>query len=75
MWLLVVASCIAGDPGPECGSGISLTYYTAQEDCSDAAVVYHDRLRFIAEVEGHEVLVLDSRCVRIVVEAGTRPRF
>lgn len=71
MWLLVVASCIAGSTGPECGSGISPTYYTAQEDCAHAAVAYHDRLRLIAEAEGQEVLLLDSRCVRLVVEAGT----
>ena len=65
MWLLVIASCIAGDPGPQCGSGISPTYYTAQEDCADAAVVYHDMLRMIARANGDDVLVLDTRCVRI----------
>lgn len=70
MWLLVVASCIAGDPAPQCGSGIARTYYAVQADCTDAAVVYHDRLRLIAEAEGHEVILLDSRCVRIAVEAG-----
>ena len=70
MWLLVVASCIAGNLGPECGSGISPTYYTAQEDCADAAIVYHDRLRLIAEAEGHEVLLLDTRCVRMDQETG-----
>jgi hypothetical protein len=70
MWLLVVASCIAGDPGPQCGSGISPTYYTAQEDCADAAVVYHDTLRMIAQANGDEVLVLDTRCVRIDLGGG-----
>jgi len=70
MWLLVVASCIAGDPGPQCGSAISPAYYTAQEDCADAAVNYHDLLRRIAAANGQVVLVLDTRCLRIDRGAG-----
>ena len=70
MWLLVVASCIVGDLGPECGSGISPTYYTAPEDCADAAIVYHDRVRLIAEANGEDILLVDTRCVRMDQRAG-----
>ena len=70
MWLLVIASCIAGDLSPECGSGISPTYYIAQKDCADAAVVYHDWLRLIAEADGEDILIIDTRCVRMDEEAG-----
>lgn len=71
MWLLVVMSCIAGDPVPQCGSGVSSTYYTLREDCTDAAVVYHDRLRLIAEADGEDILFVDTRCVSMDLWAGT----
>lgn len=65
MWLLVVASCIAGDPGPYCGSGISPVHYPDFGACEDAAVRYHDHLRATAEEAGLTVLLLDTRCLRI----------
>ena len=63
MWLLVVASCVAGDPAPECGGGTSPVFYPAFEACEDAAVHYHDQMRSIAEEAGITVLLLDTRCL------------
>ena len=63
MWLLVVVSCIAGEAGPQCGSGISSVYYPGFEACEDAAVRSHDRMRAHAEAEGLTVLLLDTRCI------------
>jgi hypothetical protein len=66
MWLLVVASCIASDPGPACSSGISPVNYPAFEACEDAAVRYHDHMRGIAGDAGLTVLLIHTRCMRIV---------
>lgn len=63
MWLLVVASCIASDAGPQCGSGISPVYYPGFDACEDAAVRYHDHMRAHADAEGLTVLLLETRCI------------
>lgn len=65
MWLLVV-SCIAGPAAPDCSSGIIPIHYCSVQACADAAVVYHDQIRVIAEEAGLSVLLLDTRCLRLV---------
>lgn len=70
MWLLVIATCIAGRAAPECGSGLSPVHDPAFEACEDAAVRSHDQIRTIAEEAGMTVLFLDTRCLRL---AGGSP--
>ncbi len=67
MWLLVVASCLAGPDGPLCGSGISGTVYPEFTACEDAAVQADDRMRTRAAQNGDIVLVIDTRCLLISV--------
>ncbi len=63
MWLLVVASCLAGPDGPLCGSDISGVVYPQFTACEDAAVQADDRLRALATERGDTVLVIDTRCL------------
>jgi hypothetical protein len=65
MWLLVVATCIAGDPAPSCASLIVGAYFPLFGDCEDAAVIVHDRLRAAADADGATILLLDTRCLPI----------
>lgn len=65
MWLLIVASCLAADPGPDCGAGVSPIHYTSFGDCEAAAVRYHDHMRAFAEEDGQTVLLLETRCLPI----------
>ena len=68
MWLLVVASCLAGPDGPLCGSGISGVVYPEFPACEDAAVRADDRMRTQAAQNGDIVLVIDTRC--LLISAG-----
>ena len=70
MWLLVIATCIAGQAAFECGSGLSPVHHPAFEACEDAAIRSHDQIRAIAQEAGLTVLLLDTRCLHL---AGGSP--
>ena len=65
MWLLIVASCIAGDPGPGCGSRVHPVGHQTLEACADAAVRYHDGIRSIAAQTGTRLLLVDTHCFSV----------
>jgi len=65
MWLLVVASCLAGPDGPLCGSDISGVVYPEFTACEDAAVRADDRMRTQAAEIGDIVLVIDTHCLLV----------
>lgn len=67
MWVLVIASCMAGEIAPECGSAIDPIAHPSQLSCADAAVAYHDHLRRLTDDRDHMVLLLDTTCLRIPV--------
>lgn len=70
MWLLIIATCIAGQAAPACGSGLSPIHDPAFAACEDAAVRSHDQMRAIAQEAGLTVLLLDTRCLHL---AGGSP--
>ena len=71
MWLLIVASCIAGETAPECGGGISPVRYVTFSACKDAAVRYHAHIQSAAEASRQTVLLLETRCLSIASGAPT----
>lgn len=71
MWLLIVASCIAGEMTPECGGGISPVRYATFSACEDAAVRYDDHMLAAAEASQQTVLLLETQCLSIASGAPT----
>jgi hypothetical protein len=71
MWLLIAASCIAGEITPECGGGISPVRYATFSACEDAAVRYYDQMLAAAEASRQTVLLLETRCLSTASGAPT----
>jgi hypothetical protein len=71
MWLLIVASCIAGETAPECGGGISPVRYATFSACEDAAVRYDDHMLAAAEASRQTALLLETQCLSIASGAPT----
>ena len=71
MWLLIAASCIAGETAPECGGGISPVRYATFSACEDAAVRYDDHMLAAAEASRQTVLLLETQCLSIALGAPT----
>lgn len=71
MWLLIVASCIAGETAPECAGGTSPVRYATLSACEDAAVRYDDHMRAAAEASQKIVLLVETRCLSIASGAPT----
>ena len=63
MWLLVVSTCVADASGAACVSDLSRAAFLSFQDCEDAAVVTHDRIRSQADQSEVTILALETRCL------------